>query len=224
NAAFERARALLALTTAAKAFTALDEMSECAPAESSQGLIGAELWAAGEAAAALGFAAARSCDDSSSGDAVILSSAAKLYSTTVLPPLLRSFAANGSQVARRLLADAQIESMYLGPESTQRRILTAAMGGRDFRGWLDSCADEVEGLACHAQLVLAASFKLFVELYARMNDDGGSVGWLRDAQQPQRFAMADALSALLAARALQLDAAQLEREDQASLVFDDLAF
>jgi hypothetical protein len=224
NSALQRTRALLALTTAAKAFAALNEMSEWAHGETEYGLIGAELWATGEAAASLGFAAARACDVSSNEYAAILTSAAKLYSTTVLPPLLRSFAGNGSQIAHGLLADAQVETMYLGPESTQRRILTAAMGGREFKGWLDSCTDEIESLQYRAQLELAASFKLFAAFHSRMNDDGGSAGWLADAQQPQRFAMADALSALLAARSLQIDSDQLERDGHASAVFEDLAF
>ena len=225
HTALQRTRALLSLTTAAKAFAALEEMSEWPFSVAEYGVIRAELWAAGEAAAALGFAAVRACDDSSNETAAILSSAAKLYSTTVLPPLLRSLAGNGSETARKLLADAQVETMYLGPESTQRRILTAALANRDCKGWLGSCVDEIDGIHCQAQLGLAASFKLFSALHTRMNEErGGSANWLADEQQPQRFAMADTLSALLAAWALQLDAARLEGDSEECAVFNDLAF
>jgi hypothetical protein len=89
--------------------------------------------------------------------------------------------------------DAQVEAVYLGAESVQRRQLAAAMAAPAFPSWLAARAAEPrESGSLRAGLALLGWTLEFLRR-ARL---------LNDARQGAGFALADALCRLLAARAL----------------------
>jgi hypothetical protein len=182
----------------------------------------AELWAAGEAATSLGFSAVRCCDEfdrskEQTRTAALLPAAAKLYSSSRLPALLRQVAAceqPGSPASFALcekIVDAQIESMYMGPEALQRRQISAAMIHPIFLGELRAGIAELEAqeTAANAQSIgsLAAGAQLWLWTLnqLRRQTDARGARLYSDARQGVSFAMADALCDLLAARALIAD-------------------
>jgi len=138
-------RALLALMTAAKALSTVHEWFATTEQKSQEvgfRLEMADLWATGEAAASLGFFAARLSDKldeaehPSSSDAklaALFSPAAKLFSSSSIPKCLQQMAkwdeysVQDANDMRTRLVDAQIEDMYMGPAALQRRLVSAAM-------------------------------------------------------------------------------------------------
>jgi hypothetical protein len=182
----------------------------------------AELWASGEAATSLGFSAVRGCDEfDRSGEqtrsAALLPAAAKLYGSSRLPALLRQAAASeesgspAGSALREKIIEAQIESMYMGPEALQRRQLSAAMIHPGFLDELRAGVAELEALAKAANqpsigsLAAGARLWLWTLEQLRRQTDARGARLYSDARQGVSFAMADALCDLLATRALIAD-------------------
>jgi hypothetical protein len=238
--ALRRTRAVLSLMTAAKALATVANFS---PARRSGGpefwLLMADLWAAGEAAASLGFLAARisdRLDSRGSGDAAATADtnlfvpAAKLFATTrTIPALSQVAAAAGSGVddLRWQIADAQVEAVYMGPEASQRRLISAAMAEKTFAAslaeWIDALDRRASSFPTPAPQCLAAGFRLWLRTFSVLQER------IRSNRQATTFAMADSLCALLAARSFLLDAVELEGAASGSLeretgIFRDLVW
>jgi alkylation response protein AidB-like acyl-CoA dehydrogenase len=178
----------------------------------------AELWAVGEAAASLGFSAVRSCDEFDRAEeqtrtAALLPAAAKLFSSSRLPELLRQVAASELCASadgfglREKICDAQVESMYMGPEALQRRQLSAAMIHPGFLAELRGGIEELEAPQRPGTGSLAAGVRLWLWTLdqLRRQTDARGARLYADARQGVTFAMADALADILAARALIVD-------------------
>jgi hypothetical protein len=231
--ALRRMRALLALMTAAKALSTVQDGFNSSPQTSGvEFRLGmADLWATGEAAASLGFCAARLCDEldcaenRSSADAklaALFSPAAKLFSSSRVPESLRQAAAwGGSDAAaaidlRACLIDAQIEDMYMGPAALQRRLVSAAMTGArflaDFQQWTGEMDTLAERLPPAGMSSLAEGMRLWHWTLERLRQQADARGarLYCDARQGVTFAMADALCGLLATRSLALDVLEME--------------
>jgi hypothetical protein len=234
--AFRRTRAILSLITASKLLSTVESFAHSSRMVSGvshlwQSMV--ELWAAGEAAASLGFAAARLSDDldrtgiasaALANQAAVLSPAAKLFSSNRVPTVLQSVSAFGErwtvQNAFSLqdkLADAQIEAVQMGPEALQRRQLSAAMIDHEFldqfRVWtaeMDQIAEREELPGPHC---LAAAMRLWHWTLSTLQQqtDARGIRLYSDARQGVTFLMADALCELLAARSLTLDVLELEK-------------
>jgi hypothetical protein len=239
--ALRRMRALLGLMTAAKALsTVQDWFHSSAQRSGPRGSGGAELrlaladlWATGEAAASLGFSAARLSDEldrtknyskADAMQAAFFSPAAKLFSSSRVPELLRQVAAcseHGTQTSfdlRSRLIDAQIEDMYMGPAALQRRLVSAAMTSARFLAEFQSWTGEMDALAKRLPRAgmrsLAQGMRLWhwtLERLRQKTDTRGAKLYC-DARQGVAFAMADALCGLLAARSLALDVMTMEIE------------
>jgi hypothetical protein len=246
--ALRRMRALLALMTAAKALSTVQEWFTSTGQKSQEAeflLDLADLWATGEAAASLGFFAARLCDeldraqDPTSADArlaALFSPAAKLFSSSRVPASLRQVAARGEYGAQSttdlhaLLIDAQIEDMYMGPAALQRRMVSAAMAGAhflaDFQKWTKEMDALAERLPRAGLRSLAQGMRLWHWTLERLQQQADARGVLlyRDARQGVTFAMADALCGLLAARSLAMDVLEVDSHppdsDRVSIFLD----
>ncbi|MFZ1084446.1 MAG: acyl-CoA dehydrogenase family protein [Terracidiphilus sp.] len=228
--ALRRTRALLSLMTASKALSTVAAFltapkHKCADLQFQLRL--AELWAAGEAATSLGFSAVRSCDEfdctrERAAVAGLLPAAAKLFSSSRLPALLRQVAACeeyaspvGSSLCEKII-DAQIESMYMGPEASQRRQLSAAMVHPGFLRELHDGIAELEALEQASEQKSIGSFAAGARLWLWTLDQlrhqtcAHGLRLYSDARQGVSFAMADALCELLAARALMMDVLALK--------------
>jgi hypothetical protein len=231
--ALRRMRALLSLMTAAKALSTVQDGFNSSPQTSGvEFRLGmANLWATGEAAASLGFCAARLCDEldcaenPSSADArlaALFSPAVKLFSSIRVPELLRQVAVWGGSDAtaaidlRARLIDAQIEDMYMGPAALQRRLVSAAMTGArflaDFQQWTGELDALAERLPRTGMRSLAEGMRLWHWTLERLRQQADARGarLYCDARQGVTFAMADALIGLLAARSLALDVMEME--------------
>ncbi|MGA3080915.1 MAG: acyl-CoA dehydrogenase family protein [Terracidiphilus sp.] len=233
--ALRRMRALLALMTAAKALsTVRDGLCSLPQASSAEFRLSlADLWATGEAAASLGFCAARLCDEldraanPSSADArlaALFSPAAKLFSSSRVPEPLRQAAAWGEfgapasfDLHSRLL-DAQIEDMYMGPAALQRRLVSATMTGARFLAEVQEWTGEMNVLAERLPQAGMSSLAQGMRLWhwtlerLRQKADARGARLYCDARQGVTFAMADALCGLLAARSLILDVMEMETD------------
>ena len=246
--ALRRMRALLALMTAAKALSTVRESLHGTGRSVEFRLAMADLWATGEAAAALGFCAARLCDEldcaenPSSADArlaALFSPAAKLFSSSRVPESLRQtaawgeFGAAGFDLHSRLI-DAQIEEMYMGPSALQRRLVSATMTGArflaDFLQWTVQMDALAERLPRAGMRSLAEGMRLWHWTLERLRQQADARGarLYCDARQGVTFAMADALCGLLAARSLALDVMEMESVrsplySECSSIFVDLS-
>jgi len=99
--------------------------------------------------------------------------------------------------------DAQVEAVYLGAESVQRRQLASAMAAPAFPSQLAAwTAEASESASLRAGLALLG---WTLEILRR-------AGLLSDARQGAGFALADALCRLLAARALAAGVQRLRAE------------
>jgi len=246
--ALRRMRALLALMTAAKALSTVRESLHGTGRSVEFRLAMADLWATGEAAASLGFCAARLCDEldcaenPSSADArlaALFSPAAKLFSSSRVPESLRQtaawgeFGAAGFDLHSRLI-DAQIEEMYMGPSALQRRLVSATMTGArflaDFLQWTVQMDALAERLPRAGMRSLAEGMRLWHWTLERLRQQADARGarLYCDARQGVTFAMADALCGLLAARSLALDVMEMESVrsplySECSSIFVDLS-
>ena len=245
--ALRRMRALLALMTAAKALSTVQEWfaskeQKCRDAELHLSL--ADLWATGEAAASLGFSAARLCDELDraenphGGDArlaALYSSAAKLFSSSRVPESLRHTGLHGAPAGfdvRARLADAQVEEMYMGPSALQRRLVSAAMTSArflaEFQEWTGEMHAFAERLPRAGLRSLAEGMRLWQWTLERLRQQADARGarLYCDARQGVTFAMADALCELLAARSLAMDVLEMNRYSpgrECGSIFADLS-
>jgi hypothetical protein len=204
----------MALITASKMLSVLAPViaryRTCAETKSDLGPV-VDLWAAGEAAASLGFSAVRLSDDR---EAAVLCPAAKLFSTLRASETLR--VAVGTGVAGRKLIDAQLEAVYLGPEAIQRREIAAFMIDPTFLTGSESWIVEMhrtEGLPGAPTLAAAMELWSWTLNHLRYAQDSRGLPIFRDARQAVTFPMADALCWLLAARALALDVLALQNTE-----------
>jgi hypothetical protein len=232
--ALRRMRALLGLMTAAKALSTIQEWFN-SPGRKRGGvefrLALADLWATGEAAASLGFCAARLNDEQDAATnrtadarlAALFSSAAKLFSSSHVAESLRHAAAWSECDALTMFAspdfliDAQIEDMYMGPSALQRRMVSAAMIDArflaGFQAWTAALDELAKRLPRAGMRTLAAGMRLWQWTLERLREhtDVRGAKQFCDARQGVTFAMADALCGLLAARSLALDVLVMER-------------
>lgn len=225
--ALRRARALLALMTAAKALAVTADFFPAPPCDSPAFWLDmADLWAAAEAAASLGFSAARSCDEldfrgacdrAAAAHSNLFSPAAKLFaSTRIIPALSRVAAAAGASAAElhRHIADAQVEAVYMGPDASQRRLISAAMTTDTFAAnasaWIEDLENRKHNTA--AANILATGLRFWSRTLGvlRSETSSGPEGAFHGLRQAAGFAMADSLCGLLAACSLLLDSAELE--------------
>jgi hypothetical protein len=247
--ALRRMRALLGLMTAAKALATVQDWFD-SPGRKSDGaelrLAMAELWATGEAAASLGFCAARLNDEQDAATnrtadarlAALFSSAAKLFSSSHVAESLRQAAAWNECDALTMFAspdfliDAQIEDMYMGPSALQRRMVSAAMIDArflaEFQAWTAALDKLAKRLPRAGMRTLAAGMRLWQWTLERLREHADARGAKQfcDARQGVTFAMADALCGLLAARSLALDVLEMERRSpgkDGTVIFRDLS-
>jgi hypothetical protein len=202
----------------------------------------ADLWATGEAAASLGFCAARLNDEldaatdrpADAGRTELFSSAAKLFSSSHVAERLRQVAAWSERDAPIALdgrlMDAQIEEMYMGPSALQRRMVSAAMIDARFLAEFQEWTAAIDELAKHRTEMrnLAAGMRLWQWTLERLREhtDVRGAKQFCDARQGVTFAMADALCGLLAARSLALDVLEMEHRSQCkenATIFRDLS-
>jgi hypothetical protein len=234
--AFRRTRAVMALVTASKMLSVLAPVMACYRAysegESDMGPV-IDLWATGEAAASLGFSAARLSDDldrfgpglrSLDRQAAVICPAAKLFSSTRASAMLRvaasivgkdrTFGAGGSFVGQKLI-DAQLESVYFGPEAAQRREIAVFMTDPAFLAEFAAWTLEIRQAEGPGAIILAAAMALWswTLKHVRHAKDPRGLPVFRDVRQTVTFPAADALTWLLAARALVLDVVALNTVD-----------
>jgi hypothetical protein len=159
-----------------------------------------DAWAAAEAAAALAVEAARISDrlDAAaaspaelSAEAAVTGAAARLFATAHAAQHMAQY--TGLPDVLQRLMDAQVEAVYLGAESVQRRQLAAAMAAPAFPSRLAAWAAEAAEPASLPAGLALLGWTLELLRRARL---------LNDARQGAWFALADALCRLLAARAL----------------------
>jgi hypothetical protein len=195
-----------------------------------------DVWAAGEAAASLGFWAARLSDELDGagaerggleGQAAVLCPAAKLFGTSITSEMLRKAAAlmggRGAEPDRDLagkllgskLIDAQVEAVYLGPEAIQRGQIAAFMIDESFQAQFLAWTLEMRGLA--PGMPGAGAVAAAMELWSWTIGVLGRTVWPR---QSIAFPMTDALGWLLAARALILDVLALRSSGDAGEAAD----
>ena len=245
--ALRRMRALLSLMTAAKALATVQDWFDSPERKSGDAefpLAMADLWATGEAAASLGFCAARLNDELDAATnrttdamlAALFSSAAKLFSSSHVAESLRQTAAWSKRDAPATIAlhglvmDAQIEDMYMGPSALQRRMVSAAMTDARFLAKFQEWTAAIDELAKHRTEMrsLAAGMRLWQWTLERLLEHTDTRGAKQfcDARQGVTFAMADALCGLLAARSLALDVLEMEHRSQCkenATIFRDLS-
>jgi alkylation response protein AidB-like acyl-CoA dehydrogenase len=242
--AFRRTRSIMSLMTASKLLSTVE------PSIDPSGETGGEpelreqlvdLWVTGEAAASLGFSAARLSDeldrpefqtDARTREAAVLAPAAKLFSSSSAAVMLQRAAAlggcgpmnSGPGCVRDKLVDAQIEALYLGPEALQRRLVSAAMiDGEfliEFQAWTEEMDRLAESLPQTGIRSLTAAMRLWhwtlLQLRLQRNSRGAPL--FCDARQGVTFPMADALCGLLAARSLTLDVLELDKSGRQGAV------
>jgi len=237
--ALRRARAILSVMTASKILSTVELYlrtdPRCQPGDSLdvwQRM--ADAWAIGEAAASLGFSAARLSDDldttgiqtdASRSEASVLCPAAKLFSTSQVTAMLQTVAALGiigpaesdPGGIHGKLADAQLEALYMGPEALQRRLISTAMIDGEFLQQFRAWTEELDLLASSLPLTgircLVAGMRLWDWTLEQLRQQVDSCGarLYSDARQGVGFPMADGLCQLLAARSLVLDVLELEK-------------
>ncbi len=234
---FRRNRAILSIMTASKLLSVVQPLinptgQTTGEPECWEQMV--ELWAAGEAAASLGFSAARLSDELDcrkdparklTSQSALLSSAAKLFSTSSATVMLRHAAAfegcwpiDGSAgFIRDKLLDAQIEALYLGPEALQRRLVSAAMIDGEFLETFQTWTEDLErhgqrlsGMGIH-NLTCAMRLWHWTLGQLRQQTDSRGTRLFCDARQGVTFPMADSLCRLLAARSFTLDVLELEK-------------
>jgi alkylation response protein AidB-like acyl-CoA dehydrogenase len=229
SSALRRARTVVGLMSASKLLSAVEAIiayhrgRKGAPADWSHRLV--DIWAAGEASASLGFASTRLSDElDAAGDqcaalekrAGVICSCAKLFATSHAAPLLQgalsligapALAEDSPGFLGFKCVDAMVESLYLGPESLQRRQISASIDD-DFLSGFAAWTDETNRMAAtHPETgagSLAAGMELWRYVFNRLKalEDGRGVPLYSDVNQGTAFAMADALCLLAASRAL----------------------
>jgi len=228
-----RTRLTVALTTAAKLLGAVEPILRHRrgrdPDENADALHRlVDVWATGEAGAALGFAAARllderdptgkRTDENASALAAVVAPASELWNVDHGAPMMREAVrlAGNERSAEGLGAASQDRETLL------RRQLAAAMTGEvflaPFRQWipeLRQLAGRRPGTgACN--LASAMDLWLWTLRYLMGAKDAAGEALFGDARPGVPFAMADALGWLLAARAQLLDLVELAEKGPAN--------
>ena len=112
--------------------------------------------------------------------------------------------------------DAQLEATYEGPEAVQRRQMTITMTSEVFKAEFQAWTNELQAIAIHHPGVGANSLVAAMQLwqwtldYLQNNTDPEGRKLYHGQRQGVTFAMADAVSWLVAARAQILDVLELE--------------
>jgi len=112
--------------------------------------------------------------------------------------------------------DAQLEATYEGPEAVQRRQLSVTMTNEVFLAAFQTWLTEMRHLAAvrpgTGACTLASAMELWLWTLRHLQNatDADGVRLYHDARQGVTFPLADALSWLLASRALILDVLELE--------------
>jgi hypothetical protein len=120
--------------------------------------------------------------------------------------------------------DAQLEATYEGPEAVQRRQLSVCMQNEVFLAQLDAWTRELRHIASHRPETgacnLASAFVLWRYTYDHLQvaTDAAGQKLYQGPRQGVTFALSDALSWLVAARALVLDVIELERRGSENAV------
>ncbi len=215
--ALRRCRPVVALMTAGKLLATMETVLAHGLPDLDSAICLVDAWADAEAAASLAVEAARLSDRLDGctpppaalvGDATLTGAAARLFCTAHAAPRMKQYAALPDVLGRMM--DAQVEAVYLGAESLQRRQLAASMAAPGFPSWLAAWIEEAE-----EPRSLRAALALL----------GWTLGFLRrmhlltDARQGAGFPLADALCRLLAARALAGDARALRAAGGRALGF-----
>jgi hypothetical protein len=185
--AWAAAEAAAALALEAARMSDRLDAATASPAE-----LSAEAALTGAAAeVAITGAAAKAALAGAAAEAALTGAAARLFATAHAAQSMVQYARLPDVLGR--LMDAQVEAVYLGAESVQRRLLAAAMAAPTFPSRLAAWAAEAgEPGSLRAGLALLGWTLEFLRR-ARL---------LNDARQGAGFALADALCRLLAARAL----------------------
>ena len=146
---------------------------------------------AAEGGIAVGSAESVAAAAGPAAEVTLTGAAARLFATAHAAPHMAQYAGLPNVLGRMM--DAQVEAVYLGAESVQRRQLAAAMAAPAFPSRLAAWTAEAgESATLRAGLAL---FGWTLEFLRRTR-------LLSDASQGAGFALADALCRLLAARAL----------------------
>jgi len=114
--------------------------------------------------------------------------------------------------------DSQLEATYEGPESVQRRHLTATMDNQVFLAWMDLWVKELDKMSAEWPEMGTGVLARAMELWRWCLD------YLKDAKDPEgkklfhakrqgvTFPMADAVSWLVAARSLAMDVKEIREQ------------
>jgi hypothetical protein len=210
--ALQRCRPVVALMTAGKLLATVDAVLAQGLPDLAAALRLVDAWADAEAAASLGLEAAR-LSDRLDAEVSVTGAAARLFATAHAAQRIAQYAAFPGVLGR--LMDAQVEAVYLGAESLQRRQLAASLAAPAFRSqfaqWIEEAGEPG---------TLRAGLSLLgwtVEFLRRRH-------LLTDVRQGAGFPLADALCRLLAARALAADMRTLRAAgDRALGFFEDLS-
>ncbi len=114
--------------------------------------------------------------------------------------------------------DAQLEATYEGPESVQRRQLSVCMNHEVFLAQYEAWTKELREIASQrpdsGACSLATAFTLWLYTYRHLlgATDADGEKLMQAPRQGVSFPLSDALAWLMAARALVLDARELERK------------
>ena len=215
--ALRRCRPVVTLMTAGKLLATMETVLALGLPDLAAALRLVDAWAGAEAAASLGMEAARisdrldACTPSPVGlsaEGAVMGAAARLFGTAHAAQRMTRYAAIPEVLGR--LLDAQVEAVYLGAESLQRRLLAASMAAPAFPSRLAAWTAEAAELG-----TLRAGLALLgwtLEFLQRMH-------LLTDARQSVGFPLADALCRLLAARALAADVCSLRAAGDPALGF-----
>ncbi len=237
HSALRRARIVAGLMSASKLLSAVDAIIEyyrgCrgAAAEWPRRLV--DIWAVGEAAAALGFASARLSDElDTEGNhpadlktrAELICPCAKLFATAHAAPLLQDAVSligapapveDGPGFLGYKCVDAMLEAIYLGPESLQRRQVAASIANDDFLSIFAAWTEETNRVAATRPDTgagsLAAGMELWLHVFKRLRtiEDCRGIPAYSAVNQGITFAVADGLCLLVAARALLVGALEI---------------
>jgi alkylation response protein AidB-like acyl-CoA dehydrogenase len=114
--------------------------------------------------------------------------------------------------------DSQLEATYEGPESVQRRHLTATMANPVFLAWMDLWVKELDGMAADwpeiGSSVLARAMELWRWCldYLQEAKDPESKKLFHAKRQGVTFPMADAVSWLVSARSFAMDVKEIREQ------------
>ena len=215
--ALRRCRAVVALMTAGKILATMETVFALGLPDLAEALSLVDAWADTEAAASLGLEAARFSDRLDAGtpspaglstEGAVIGAAARLFATAHAARRMTQYRGMPDVLGR--LMDAQVEAVYLGAESVQRRLLAASMAAPGFPSRLAAWAAEAEEMGSLRAGLALLGWTLEFLLRMRL---------LTDVRQGAGFPLADALCRLLAARALAADVRTLRAAGGPTLGF-----